>query len=150
MDHAFSVEVRRRSSRSTTLGVAGELDLGTMPQLAAALTELSGAVLIDCTDLRFIDASGIRALVAASTRVQIQLVNVTPFVRRVFEITGTDALLAPALSPVERSRLLRSRARFAIRAARNATDNAKQLGVAPRAGDDADDSTAPDAHEGGS
>jgi len=148
MNHAFSLRVLRRSSRSTTLGVAGELDLATVPQLTAELAELSGGVLIDCTGLSFIDASGIGALVAASTRVEIQLTNVTPFVRRVLEITGNQALLAPALSPVERARLLRSRARFAIRAAHNAIENAKPLGAAPSPEAEADDSAPPDANEG--
>ena len=145
MDDFFSVEVRRHSSRSTTLRVAGELDIATTPHLEAALTDLSGTVLIDCAELSFIDASGIRALVAASTRLHIQLANVTPFVGRVFEITGTETFLLPSLSPVERARLLRSRARFAMKAARNATENARRLGQVLQP--DADDCTARDVHE---
>ena len=42
--------------------VAGELDLATAPALHAALVGLSGGVIVDCTDLGFLDSAGFYCL----------------------------------------------------------------------------------------
>jgi anti-anti-sigma regulatory factor len=44
------------------LVLVGELDIATAPALDAALVGLSGDVIVDCTDLGFIDSAGFYCL----------------------------------------------------------------------------------------
>ncbi len=44
------------------LVLGGELDLSTVPALDAALARMSGDVIVDCTDLEFIDSAGFYCL----------------------------------------------------------------------------------------
>jgi anti-sigma B factor antagonist len=46
----------------------GELDVATAPQLEAVLRSQSGPVVVDLRPLRFIDAAGLRVLLAADQR----------------------------------------------------------------------------------
>jgi anti-anti-sigma factor len=82
--------------------LCGEHDLATLPQLRRELRDELGAaddvLLIDCTDLAFIDCAAIGAIV--STRdaghrrgVDVRVVNASAFQRRVFEIVGEVDLL---------------------------------------------------------
>ncbi|WP_320068108.1 STAS domain-containing protein [Micromonospora sp. RTGN7] len=80
------------------LAVAGEIDLATSGELTAALADaLEGpplAVLeVDFGGVRFLDSSGILALVRAHGRAaqqgcRLTVTDVQPTVRRVLEITG--------------------------------------------------------------
>jgi anti-anti-sigma factor len=75
--------------------LAGEIDIATAPAVEAsliqyALRQRSTTVVLDCDGLSFIDSSGLRMLlgVARACDKRIELVNVAPNVRRVFEISG--------------------------------------------------------------
>jgi stage II sporulation protein AA (anti-sigma F factor antagonist) len=83
-----------------TLG--GELDLDRAGALADELSGLAGQgashVVVDVQGLSFIDSSGLRALLSARDLLErenatIELVNLSPAVERVLDMTGTRALL---------------------------------------------------------
>ena len=83
--------------------VRGEVDMGTAPQLTAALDaairETRGAFVVDLCDVTFLDSSGVSVLVRARAvlgRAERALVIVCPPgpARRVFELAGIADLLA--------------------------------------------------------
>ncbi len=86
--------------REVSFALTGELDLVSKPAVAAALGQLLGDgvdVVVDCSDLTFIDSSGIHVLIdvrnsleAAGHRLRITNVSGSP--RRVFEILGLEDL----------------------------------------------------------
>ena len=86
----------------TSIALTGELDMATVPILNDQLTALeqdgSKSILIDLRDLRFIDSSGLHALVRAYRRSEtnghrLTLVGANPTTRRLCEMTGTGFLL---------------------------------------------------------
>lgn len=87
----------------TVLAVEGEIDLQTTPALAAAIDEAiaSGAaeLWVDLTATRFMDSSGLHALVGAYRRTEElnrRLAVICPPgrpVRRLFEIAGASGVL---------------------------------------------------------
>jgi anti-sigma B factor antagonist len=81
--------------------LAGELDLTHAATVAGTLAELFDAgfacVVVDLRGLRFMDSTGIRALLAArrtalAREARLSLVRGPTAVHRVFELTRTDAL----------------------------------------------------------
>jgi len=69
--------------------------MATVPAVHAELLAYGRALpsrtmVLDCRDLEFIDSSGLHMLVDLEQRCdkRIELVNVRPPVRRVFELTG--------------------------------------------------------------
>lgn len=84
------------------VAVAGELDLFTVPLLARELDSSrggDGAIVVDLAELTFMDGSGLRVFLAAAARAVEQghafaIINASRSVRRVFELTATDHLLA--------------------------------------------------------
>jgi anti-sigma B factor antagonist len=79
--------------------VSGELDLLTAPEVRTTLGELLSAgfdkVTVDLSGLTFIDSTGLRLLVTASTQArehdcEFSLVPGSPGVRRAFEVSGLD------------------------------------------------------------
>lgn len=81
--------------------VAGEIDLRTAETLRSRLLAMADAgfsrIVIDFTEVRFCDASGLGALVAVHNRMReqggdIKLARVRPAQRRLFRITGLDRL----------------------------------------------------------
>lgn len=77
--------------------VAGELDLATSPQLAAALQEAqfgASTVVLDLRALTFIDSAGARAIAAAAARARrdggrLMVVSGAREVDRLLTLTGT-------------------------------------------------------------
>ena len=76
------------------LKVAGELDVATASQLAEALREASsaGQVVLDLSELTFLDSCGIRAILelarAQNGNGPVIILNPSQAVRRVFDIIG--------------------------------------------------------------
>ena len=76
--------------------VAGEIDASTAPALDEALQTLpvaTGSVVIDVSDVVFIDSSGLRVLISLANRAEqvgrsVILQRPSPTVRRLLEITG--------------------------------------------------------------
>jgi anti-anti-sigma factor len=90
------------SDGAVTLTLRGELDLASVPALEDRLAALEQSsprrILIDLTDLTFIDSSGLRVLLLADGRAREQerelvFTESTATVRRVFEMTGALDLL---------------------------------------------------------
>ena len=98
--HNFSLRIQ--PDAQTIVEVSGELDLASAPTLQAALAEIEYSsiqrVLLDLTHLSFIDARGLRVVVALHATCQEHGVVLTirrgpRGVQRVFELTQTDRLL---------------------------------------------------------
>jgi anti-anti-sigma factor len=86
-----STSFHRRQYRE----LSGELDLASAPHVARdllgfALETLSSTLILDCSGLTFIDSSGLDMLVQLGrlSEKRIELINVPPGPRRVFEVTG--------------------------------------------------------------
>ena len=98
LDGQVTIEVEARPG-TTTIVVRGELDLVTMPVLAArlalALRDRPGRLVFDLSGTRFMDCGSARLIAAAGqwlpggARPVIRCP--TPGVRRVLELTGVDA-----------------------------------------------------------
>ncbi len=93
------------------VALTGEIDLSTSPLLRATLVSLidRGAreLTVDLCDVTFVDSTGLGVLVAALQLLQarggggLSIRGVGPVVRRVFELTGLDAVFS--LAPTETS-----------------------------------------------
>ncbi|MFL5824927.1 MAG: STAS domain-containing protein [Thermoleophilaceae bacterium] len=96
----FTVELRR-SDRSLLVVPAGELDVATVPKLAAALlehVEPGQPVALDLRGLEFIDTAGLRLVLEQHERVKadggrLVLVRGSASVQRLFEIAGLAEVL---------------------------------------------------------
>ena len=82
--------------------IEGELDLGAAPALdthiRTARAERPRAVVLDMTEVNFVDSSALRVLLRArqglaDDGVELVLAGIAPQVRRLFELTRTDGLL---------------------------------------------------------
>jgi anti-anti-sigma factor len=101
-ERAATLDVEKAAT-ATVLRVAGELDLLTVPDLQARLTEVvaatTGAVVADLTAVRFLSSSGLRLLLglraelAARGRPLRLVVGGSRAVTRPLRITGLDRLL---------------------------------------------------------
>jgi anti-anti-sigma factor len=86
---------------------SGELDIATAPQLAEALSEAargSAAVILDLSELTFMDSSGLHAILSAHTRLheagcRLVLIGACRQIQRIFELTGTEHALEFASAP---------------------------------------------------
>ena len=86
----------------TSIALTGELDMATASILNDQLTAVeqsdSRTIVLDLRDLRFIDSSGLHALVRAYRRSEtdghrLLLVGANASARRLCEMTGTEFLL---------------------------------------------------------
>jgi anti-anti-sigma factor len=87
----------------TTISLAGELDPATSPQLQARLVELAEdpavtSVVLDLSQISFLDSSGLRALVAGNEALRARdadlvLRGPSPNIRRILEVTGMGELI---------------------------------------------------------
>ena len=99
---AHVTEIRTQQVAAQTIVVAptGDLDLVSADDLADALDSAFASVpsvVLDLSDVTFIDSSGIAALVATARTVELRICAASDVARRVIEISGlADALrLAP-------------------------------------------------------
>jgi anti-sigma B factor antagonist len=93
--------------------LSGELDMLTAPLLIDALERLRvpgrRVLVVDLTELRFMDRAGLAALSAAANdrtrRMTVAVTGCRPNVRRVFELTGHEEMISrtglAALTTVE-------------------------------------------------
>ena len=95
-----SLEVSIKQCRGVpVVSARGELDVATVPQLAAALGGLGedvARVVVDLADVTFVDSSGLGALIAARVRPggarTVAIVSDRPAVVRAFAITSLDSI----------------------------------------------------------
>ena len=89
----------RQADDATVVVLTGEIDLHQSPTLHAALVEVANGrpkkLVLNMTDVAYMDSSGVGTLVELLRRVnaykgKLALVNLSPRVRSVFEITKLD------------------------------------------------------------
>lgn len=95
MARPFSVRVEGRA-----MAVSGELDLSTAGIFEGHLDGIShdpGDILLDASDLTFVDSSGIRVLFALARRLgergRVVIVNPTPWVLRTLDLVDARSVL---------------------------------------------------------
>src|SRR5919198_2247589 len=81
----------------------GDLDMASADELDARLTDAArehpdGLLIVDLGGLEFMDSAGLRVLLTAARSAgngtsRLRLRGARPSVQRVFEVSGTDALL---------------------------------------------------------
>lgn len=107
-DH-FQIEVRNAADR-VVLCLHGELDLASAPLLAQEIENASDTttamVVLDLQELRFIDSTGLRIVLAAHERAQergqeFALTRASEQVQRLLTITGVGEHLRIIASPDE-------------------------------------------------
>ncbi|MDQ6915878.1 MAG: STAS domain-containing protein [Actinomycetota bacterium] len=85
---------------TASLALEGELDMASAPTLESALADAlasADAVELDLGGVRFMDSSGLRALLCARRDAdaagrRLRLVDVSPAVSRILEVTRTASL----------------------------------------------------------
>jgi anti-sigma B factor antagonist len=112
----FRLSEHRLDERTAVVAVRGEIHVSTAPAFSDALTtavaEGRRFLVLDLTDVEFIDSTGLSVLLNALRRVtraggRIALVCTNPTVLRLFEITKLDstfdihAEIGPALKLVQ-------------------------------------------------
>ncbi|MEU8639156.1 STAS domain-containing protein [Amycolatopsis sp. NPDC048633] len=106
MDEGAPVVLRishRRAGTAHVVEVAGEIDAGTAPELRRelapeAVDTAAGLVVIDLSEVRFIDSAGLTILAGLHRRSRERGVGVTVVtrqyaVKRALSITGLDELI---------------------------------------------------------
>jgi anti-anti-sigma factor len=116
----FSVSAVERDEGLVVVALAGELDFVTGSELSRRLGELSVApeetVVLDITEVTFVDSTGLNQLVAAATEIErregtVVFAGASPHVARVFDVVRLgDAFrvvetLADARSAITRERV---------------------------------------------
>ncbi len=103
---SFSIRAERRDGVAR-ISAYGELDLETVPLLERTLEAVDqlepATVVLDFTDLSFVDSTGVHAILRAHTRATengtvLVVVNSSESVRKVFELTRTEHLFEAAIS----------------------------------------------------
>lgn len=99
----FEIAVTNGGDRVVRLAVEGEIDMSTSPQLLDSVLSVALAhdrhhIVMDLRDVRFLDSSGLAAIVQANKSVRdlnahLILCNPSRTVRRMFEVTGLDDVL---------------------------------------------------------
>jgi anti-sigma B factor antagonist len=93
-----------RADEEGVLWLSGELDLSqadTFTASAAALVNGNREVTLDCSELTFLDSSGIRAIFQLASRAESRVIirNPTENVRKVFAIVGIDGQMGVRVEP---------------------------------------------------
>jgi len=92
----------RTDGAVSVVEVAGEVDVYTAPTLRQHLREASGGsaprIVVDMTEVKFLDSTGLGVLVGAMGRVKeadgtLRLVVASDHILKVLRITGLDALI---------------------------------------------------------
>jgi anti-anti-sigma factor len=101
--HPVGLDLREREHAGVhTLTLAGELDIASAPTLHAAVDRLRTAatrgITIDLSELKFIDSTGLAAIVLAGKVCEqhgyrFSLIPGSPAVQRLFELTGLIEVL---------------------------------------------------------
>jgi anti-sigma B factor antagonist len=96
----FRVSLSEQSAGNVVVGVTGEIDVSTAPELQRALADAGAEkrVVLDLSECGFIDSSGLRTLLgarsaSASAGGTLVLVVSDPGLLRVFEVVGLGDVL---------------------------------------------------------
>jgi anti-anti-sigma factor len=83
-----------RQGQEITVRLSGELDMATAPTLEQALDGVTGLIQFDCTDLSFVDSSGLAIFSRVERNGGATLFGLRPNVRRVLEVAGLGNLIS--------------------------------------------------------
>jgi anti-anti-sigma factor len=95
----FELSVEDTDDRTAVISVRGEIHLATAPEfsqrLNAVIAEGKTAVIVDLTEVGFIDSTGLSVLLNALRRItrsdgSLMLVCTNPTVLRLFQVTKMD------------------------------------------------------------
>lgn len=95
----FKIISDGNDDKSFVIAIKGEIDIYSAPGFKQSLTEsikdVDGDIILDCTDLSYIDSMGLGILVGALKRVREKGHNIIirhpkNTVRKLFKITGLD------------------------------------------------------------
>jgi anti-sigma B factor antagonist len=97
MGEALSIEVRHERDHAIVVA-AGEIDIATVAQLRERLFELADtgqSIVIDLSQVSFVDSAGLGALVGAAKRAAahgatLHVVGARPQIRQLFRVTGLE------------------------------------------------------------
>ncbi len=97
MGELLSLKIEAGSAE-TTVRVSGEIDLETAPGLRECLASLVGDVVVDLTEVSFVDSQAIGLLIAehkrrVATGARLVITGSSPMALRAFEITGVDQVI---------------------------------------------------------
>lgn len=85
----------------------GEVDIynadGLKSQLNSLIDEKKADIILDCTNLKYIDSTGLGVLVSALKKVkeagkQISIINLKPYIAKIFTLTGLDKVFVIEVS----------------------------------------------------
>jgi anti-sigma B factor antagonist len=84
-------------SAGTTVRLRGEVDLATAPKLRECLASLTGDVVVELSDVTFLDSQAVGLLIAEHKRretigVRLTVRGASSMALRTFELTGADQL----------------------------------------------------------
>jgi anti-anti-sigma factor len=91
----FSADMDRQGDQ-IIVSLRGELDMATAPALEQLLDGVRGRVCFDCTELSFVDSSGLAIFARVDRNGGAALRAVEPNVRRVLEVAGLEGLITEA------------------------------------------------------
>jgi anti-sigma B factor antagonist len=85
-------------SAHTIVRASGEIDMATAPRLRECLAAVVGDVVLDLSDVAFLDSTALSVLIAehkhrASAGHSFVIAGSSPLALRLFELTGLDYLL---------------------------------------------------------
>ena len=103
------------TAEQAVVRIQGSIDLLTAPELASILTAVMArghlTVVIELSELQFMDATGLRVIADAAARAVstggvLVLESAPPFIQRILAITGLDHLIQRSASEVAPELLL--------------------------------------------
>lgn len=103
MNPHLTVDEVDHDGSATVLSVKGEIDIATAPELEERLRAATGdgTLVVDLTEVAFIDSTGLRALLTANEAAsdagsKLVLVVAEGPVTKLFDITGVDRIFEVA------------------------------------------------------
>lgn len=91
-DNGVTIDHLAGSPGAPALKVSGQLDVSTEAHLREeidhALAEQPSRIVLEVSELTFMDSSGLAVLLAAARRATVELRNPTDIIRRLIEIAG--------------------------------------------------------------
>lgn len=85
------------------ISLSGEIDIYNAPELKESLLKLidqnKGDINVECSELKYIDSTGLGVLISALRRVKeydgnITIRNLKPYINKIFVITGLDKVFS--------------------------------------------------------
>lgn len=97
MAELLSLQIEPGSTH-TTVRASGDVDMATAPSLRECLASLAGNVVVDLSEVTFLDSTAMSVLIAEHKRRvgaghSLVITGSSPMALRIFELTGVDRVL---------------------------------------------------------